>query len=80
MYRKFPAFYHIYNVRRNLCGGVIEAADDSLFTNPVIMAEFPMDNFLANEVIVTDTVPYRYWRLRATTKKSSDFAELYFLY
>lgn len=78
MYRKFPAFYHIYNVRRNLCGGVIEAADDSLFTNPVIMAEFPMDNFLANEVIVTDTVPYRYWRLRATTKKSSDFAELYF--
>lgn len=76
--RKFPAFQHIYDRRKNLRGGVIEAADDRHFTDPVVAAVLPRDRFLSGEVRVTDTLPHRYWRLRSTEDEASDFAELYF--
>lgn len=78
LHRKFPAFSHIYANAKYLRGGVIEASDDRHFRRPHVAAEFPMDKFLSGEVAVSDTLPYRYWRLRSTEAQSSDFAEIYF--
>lgn len=76
--RKFPAFSHIYGNVKYLHGGTIEAANDKYFVKPHVVAQFPANKFLAGEVCVTDTLPYRYWRLRSTGPQASDFAEIYF--
>lgn len=78
LYRKYPAYSHIYEHYRMMQGGLIEAAHDSLFTHPVEMVKFPMDWFLAGESTITDTTAYRYWRLKSSTSRSADFAEIYF--
>ncbi|MDE6871821.1 MAG: hypothetical protein K2J62_06865 [Bacteroidales bacterium] len=78
LYRKYPAFSHIYHVRDNLHGGRIEAADNPAFKDARTMAEFPYDHFLANEVEIPDTTAFRFWRLVGTDAGPSDFAELYF--
>ena len=76
--RKFPAFGHIYRVRKYLRQGYIEAADNPEFANARFMTEFPEWDLLAGEVPVADTSAYRYWRLRCSHDSSSDFGELYF--
>lgn len=80
VHRKYPAFSHIYDMGnfKYLQGGTIESSDNRSFNNSVVQAQLPMDKFLAGEVEVTDTIPYRYWRIRSTYAQSSDFAELYF--
>lgn len=75
--RKYPAFGHIYNVRDNLHGGRIEAADNPGFMNARTMAEFPYDYYLAQENMISDTTAFRFWRLVGTDAGPSDFAELY---
>ena len=79
-HRKYPAFSHIYNGNnyKYLRGGKIEASNNQDFANSKIIAEFPIDKYLSNELIVNDTTKYRYWRLRPTLEMASDFAELYF--
>ncbi len=76
--RKFPAFGHIYAVRKYLRQGRLEAADNPRFSNAVLMAEFPEWDLLAGEEKIADTTAYRYWRLKCSHDSSSDFAELYF--
>lgn len=78
LYRKFPAFAHIYLVHRFLQGGKIECADDPDFSRSQTAAEFPEWNFLSGAAAVADTLPHRYWRLMSSSTRSSDFAEIYF--
>ena len=76
--RKFPAFTHIYSIRKYLQRGRIQAADNPDFRGAKTVAEFPEWNLIAGETAPSDTLPYRYWRLMSSSEKSTDFAELYF--
>ena len=76
--RKFPAFGHIYSVRKYLRRGRIEASDSPDFRNAGLMVEFPEWDLLAAEKKIADTTAFRYWRLKCSHDSSSDFAELYF--
>lgn len=76
--RKYPAFDHVFRVRRLLRQGRIEAADNPRFRNARTMAEFPDRQYLAGEAAVSDTSSFRYWRIVSSSDASADFAELYF--
>lgn len=78
LHRKFPAFTHIYNIRKFLHNGKLEASDRADFADAKTVAEFPEWNLLSGEEATTDTLPHRYWRLMASKSPYSDFAELYF--
>ncbi len=78
LYRKYPAFDHIWNIHKYLRGGRIEAADNPGFRNAKTMAEFPQDYYLACEEAISDTAAFRFWRLMCSGDEPSDFAELYF--
>ena len=76
--RKFPAFSHIYSIKRYLQKGRIQAADNPGFRRAETVAELPEWNLLSGEIAPSDTLPRRYWRLMSSSNKSTDFAELYF--
>ena len=76
--RKFPAFGHIYAIKKHLRGGIIEAADNPEFQNSRVMAKFSEWNLLAGAVKDVDTTALRYWRIVTLSDESDDFAELYF--
>ncbi len=78
LYRKFPSWGHIHLNNWWIRGGLIEASDNSDFSQAVTVATFPEKQYLANEVEVKDTVARRYWRLMASSCVASFFAELYF--
>lgn len=77
--RKCPSFCHLYNndLYKRLVGGIIEASNNRDFSDAKVMARFSTEKFFADEVIVTDKTPYRYWRLVPTEGIISDFSELY---
>lgn len=78
IYRKFPAFGHIYDKWRFMMGGQIEAADNPDFKDSKVMAVFPLCKFLSGEAIIEDTTAYRYWRLASSTTWSTDMAEMFY--
>ena len=76
--RKYPATWHIWNIQKQIRGGAIDAADLPDMSDAREVGAFSDDNIFSEELIINDTVPHRYWRLRSTRQECTYFAEIYF--
>lgn len=76
--RKYPAFNHIFRIKESLQECFLEASDSPDFKEYEPAAVIPGENLLAGESDIHITRPYRYWRIRTDSDKTSHLAELFF--
>lgn len=76
--RKYQAQWHIWKVRNRIRGGAIDVADKRDLSDAHQVGEFPRESVFSVELMITDSLPHRYWRVRATKEDTTYFAELYF--
>ena len=78
IWRKYPMFQHVFKVHDVLHGGFLEASDNADFVGAEIVAAFPEWSLTSGYVEVSQSRPYRYWRLCAEDEETCDMAELFF--
>jgi hypothetical protein len=77
--RKFPVFQHVYNVRKRVVGGKIQASHEEKFKEPVTLHEISEYGVRAGEIDLNDVKEkYRYWRYYSPEGAYCNMAELYF--
>lgn len=76
--RKFPAFQHILKRSARLGDFAVEGADSYRPDDFVQYGTSPTNTILSNTVSINDSIPRRYWRLRALENQVAELAEVYF--
>lgn len=79
IWRKSPMYQHVYRVRKYIKGGYVEGSDNPDFRNSEIVAKLPEWSLTSGKVSVTQSKPYRYWRLCADNGRKCDMAEMFFV-
>jgi hypothetical protein len=78
MWRKYPMFQHVFKVHDVLHGGYVEASDREDFVGAERVADFSEWSLTSGIEEVSQSRPYRYWRLCAGEGECCDMAELFF--
>lgn len=76
--RKYPSRQHIYEIRADLRGGLLESAHRVDADDWMRQGECKDSEILSGIMEITDTMPYRYWRLHCSPDMLTDIAEMYF--
>lgn len=76
--RKYPMFQYVYLVNNVTKGGYVEASNRPDFLEYEVVAELPEWEIVSGSVTVTQSSPYRYWRLTVEDGRTLDMAEMYY--
>lgn len=76
--RKYPLYSHVFKISSLLKGGIIEASDNPLFMHSDTVAVLPDWPLAASQAAISQTKPYRYWRLCMNEGEESDMDEVFF--
>lgn len=79
LWRKYPMFQHVFIINDVLRGGYVEASDNPDFAESESVVSFPEWSITSGIEQVSQTRPYRYWRLCADVGRKCDMAELFFI-
>lgn len=78
LYRKYPAFPHVYEIMDRVIGGQIQASDNPEFNNSVVFHTIQKYGVTAEDLVLNNEKKYRYWRYFSPEGKNCNIAELNF--
>lgn len=78
LWRKFPMHQHVMKINETIRGGYIQASNDPQFNKSDKVGILPEWSLTSGHIKISQTEPYRYWRLCGSNHRDCDMAELYF--
>lgn len=76
--RKYPSRQHIYDIRTELRGGILESSVNPGSEEWIRQGECADSEILSGKMKIADTSAYRYWRMHCSPGMLTDIAEIYF--